>query len=87
MNLDQARQFNEHKATAFAAIMDRENRLPKELVPALAEAGLLGLRTPKAHTKEFPVERFFRDARVLTLFEGTSEIQKLVIAKNLLKKR
>ena len=41
MNLDQARQFNEHKATAFAAIMDRENRLPKELVPALAEAGLI----------------------------------------------
>jgi alkylation response protein AidB-like acyl-CoA dehydrogenase len=49
MNLDRAREFNQHQATAFAAIMDRENRLPEELIPTLAEAGLLGLRTPKAY--------------------------------------
>lgn len=36
------------------------------------------------YTKEFPVERYFRDARVMTLFEGTSEIQKVIIAKKLL---
>ena len=35
--------------------------------------------------KEFAVERFFRDLRLLTLFEGTSEIQKLIIARELLK--
>jgi len=33
---------------------------------------------------EFPVERLFRDARVQTLYEGTSEIQRLVIARQLL---
>lgn len=36
------------------------------------------------YTKEFPVERFFRDARVTTLYEGTSEIQRLVIARQLI---
>jgi alkylation response protein AidB-like acyl-CoA dehydrogenase len=33
---------------------------------------------------EFPVERFFRDARVQTIYEGTSEIQRVVIARELL---
>jgi len=32
------------------------------------------------YTKEFPVERLYRDARVLTIYEGTSQIQKIVIA-------
>jgi alkylation response protein AidB-like acyl-CoA dehydrogenase len=36
------------------------------------------------YTKEFPVERYFRDAKVTEIYEGTSEIQRLVIAKNLL---
>jgi alkylation response protein AidB-like acyl-CoA dehydrogenase len=34
---------------------------------------------------EFPVERYFRDARVQTLYEGTSEIQRLVIAREILR--
>lgn len=36
-------------------------------------------------TKDFPVEKFYRDVKLLTIGEGTSEIQKLVIAKNLIK--
>jgi alkylation response protein AidB-like acyl-CoA dehydrogenase len=35
--------------------------------------------------KEYPVERFFRDAKVTELYEGTSEIQKLVISRALLR--
>ena len=38
------------------------------------------------YTQEFPVERFYRDAPLMIIGEGTSEIQKLVIARNLLKK-
>ena len=36
------------------------------------------------YTKEFPVERYYRDAKVTEIYEGTSEIQRLVIARNLL---
>ena len=37
------------------------------------------------YIKDFPVERFYRDARVTTLYEGTSEIQRLIIARQLLR--
>jgi len=37
------------------------------------------------YTKDFPVERYYRDAKLCTIGEGTSEIQKLVIAKQILK--
>ncbi|MDM8517002.1 acyl-CoA dehydrogenase [Desulfobacterales bacterium HSG16] len=36
-------------------------------------------------TKDYPVERFYRDARVFTIYEGTSEIQRVVISNNVLK--
>ena len=36
------------------------------------------------YTKEYPVERFFRDSKICEIYEGTSEIQKLVISKQLL---
>jgi alkylation response protein AidB-like acyl-CoA dehydrogenase len=35
--------------------------------------------------KDYPVEKFYRDSKLCTIGEGTSEIQKLVIARNLLK--
>ena len=37
------------------------------------------------YTKEFPVERYFRDAKLCEIGEGTSEIQRMIIAKELLK--
>ena len=37
------------------------------------------------YIKDFPVERFFRDAKITEIYEGTSEIQKIVIARQLLK--
>ena len=37
------------------------------------------------YTKDFPVERYYRDSKLCTIGEGTSEIQKLVIAKQILR--
>ena len=37
------------------------------------------------YINEYPVERFYRDARLLRLYEGTSQIQQVVIARELLR--
>ena len=36
------------------------------------------------YTREFPVERYFRDAKITEIYEGTSEIQRIVIARSIL---
>ncbi|MCF8241226.1 MAG: acyl-CoA dehydrogenase family protein [Melioribacteraceae bacterium] len=38
-------------------------------------------------SKEIPIERFYRDARILRIFEGTSEIQKLIIGRKVIKNK
>ena len=37
------------------------------------------------YTREYPVERMFRDAKITEIYEGTSEVQRMIIAANLLK--
>ena len=37
--------------------------------------------------KNFPIERMYRDARILRIYEGTSEVQKMVISKEVLSGR
>ncbi|MDQ2745527.1 MAG: acyl-CoA dehydrogenase, partial [Chloroflexota bacterium] len=36
------------------------------------------------YMKEFDIERMYRDARILRIYEGTSEVQRMIIAKDLL---
>ena len=38
------------------------------------------------YTRDFPVERYYRDARVTTIYEGTSEVQRMIISRSLLGK-
>jgi alkylation response protein AidB-like acyl-CoA dehydrogenase len=38
-------------------------------------------------SRELPIERFYRDARILRIFEGTNEIQKLVISRKTIKNK
>jgi alkylation response protein AidB-like acyl-CoA dehydrogenase len=37
------------------------------------------------YTKDYPAEKYFRDSKLCTIGEGTSEIQKIVIAREILK--
>jgi alkylation response protein AidB-like acyl-CoA dehydrogenase len=37
------------------------------------------------YTKAYPIERFYRDAKACEIYEGTSEVQRLIIARNLLR--
>jgi alkylation response protein AidB-like acyl-CoA dehydrogenase len=62
------------KAKLFASEMAR--RQTAEAIQILGGYG---------YTKEFPVERYYRDAKITEIYEGTSEIQRLVIARGLLK--
>jgi alkylation response protein AidB-like acyl-CoA dehydrogenase len=62
------------KAKLFASEMAR--RQTGEAIQILGGYG---------YTKEFPVERYYRDAKITEIYEGTSEIQRLVIARELLK--
>lgn len=80
-----------HKA---ASLRDQGARYSMEAAQAKLFAAEAAMRhTTKAiqihggygYTAEYPVERFFRDAKVTEIYEGTSEIQKLVIAGSLLR--
>ena len=37
------------------------------------------------YTKDFPLERYFRDARITEIYEGTSEMQRMTIARQLIR--
>lgn len=66
------------KEAAMAKLFSSEmaNYVAKEAVQILGGYG---------YCKEYPVERFYRDAKITEIYEGTSEIQRVVIAKNVLK--
>ncbi len=76
-----------------ASMKDRDEKYTKQASMAkLFASEMVNRVTAKAlqihggygYTKEYPVERFYRDARVFTIYEGTSEIQRVVIANHLL---
>jgi alkylation response protein AidB-like acyl-CoA dehydrogenase len=72
---EQGRRHTEEgaKAKLFASEMAR--RQTAEAIQILGGYG---------YTREFPVERYYRDAKITEIYEGTSEIQRLVIARSIL---
>jgi alkylation response protein AidB-like acyl-CoA dehydrogenase len=71
---DNRREFTKEAAMAKLFASEAANRVAYKAMQIFGGYG---------YTKECAVERFFRDARITTLYEGTSEIQRLVIARNL----
>jgi butyryl-CoA dehydrogenase len=79
-----------------ATMRDAGKRVSKEASMAKLFASELAMKNAWAavqihggygYVKEYPVERFFRDAKITEIYEGTSQIQRIVIASNLLKER
>ena len=72
---DQGRPHTEAGAKAKLYASEMARRQTAEAIQVLGGYG---------YTKEFPVERYYRDAKITEIYEGTSEIQRLVIARSIL---
>ncbi|MBX5495458.1 MAG: acyl-CoA dehydrogenase, partial [Bryobacteraceae bacterium] len=77
-----------------AWMKDRDQRVTKEASMAKLFASEMAVRVADealqihggyGFIKDYPVEKFYRDVKLCTIGEGTSEIQRLVIARQLLK--
>ena len=90
MSIDAARLLNYRAAW----MLDRGKRVTKESAMAklfASEAAVsvaneaVQIHGGYGFIKDYPVEKFYRDVKLCTIGEGTSEIQRLVIARQLLK--
>ena len=72
---DAGRAFGKEAAVAKLVATDAAMRVTTDAIQVLGGAGF---------TQDFPVERYFREAKVTQIFEGTNQIQRLVISRQLL---
>ncbi len=75
---DEGKDFSFDASIAKMFCTDTAMRVTTDAVQILGGSG---------YTREFPVERFMREAKVMQIFEGTNQIQRLIISKELLKGR
>ncbi|MCA0335394.1 MAG: acyl-CoA dehydrogenase family protein [Actinobacteria bacterium] len=73
---DAGRPFSKEAAVAKLLATDAAMRVTTDAVQVLGGAG---------YTQDFPVERMFREAKVTQIFEGTNQIQRLVISRHVLR--
>ncbi|MDI6787524.1 MAG: acyl-CoA dehydrogenase family protein, partial [Planctomycetota bacterium] len=96
MLADMATQIDAGRLLTFRAAYMKDNNERFSTQAAMAKLFASETATAVTHkaiqihggygyTRDYPVERFYRDARITEIYEGTSEIQRLVIASNLLK--
>ena len=96
MLADMATQVNAARLITYQAADKKERGEPFGRESAMAKlfaSEIAGQVTSKAiqihggygYFKESPVERYFRDAKVTEIYEGTSEVQRMVISRDLLK--
>ncbi len=72
---DAGREFTKEAAVAKLVATDAAMRVTTDAVQVLGGAG---------YTEDFPVERYMREAKVTQIFEGTNQIQRIVISRRLL---
>ncbi len=71
---DAGRPFSRQASVAKLTATDNAMRVTTDAVQVLGGAG---------YTKDFPVERYMRETKVMQIFEGTNQIQRLVISRDL----
>ncbi len=71
---DAGRPFSRQASIAKLVATDNAMKVTTDAVQVLGGAG---------YTKDFPVERYMREAKVMQIFEGTNQIQRLVISRSL----
>ncbi|MCD0451762.1 acyl-CoA dehydrogenase family protein [Actinocorallia sp. API 0066] len=71
---DAGRRYSREASIAKLIATDNAMRVTTDAVQVLGGAG---------YTKDFPVERYMREAKVMQIFEGTNQIQRLVISRDL----
>ncbi len=71
---DAGRRFTREASIAKLVATDNAMKVTTDAVQVLGGAG---------YTKDFPVERFMRETKVMQIFEGTNQIQRLVIGRDL----
>jgi len=74
--LDQGQRASKHSAIAKCFATDAAMRIATDAVQIFGGNG---------YTREYPVEKLMRDAKLMQIYEGTNQIQRLVIARELLK--
>jgi alkylation response protein AidB-like acyl-CoA dehydrogenase len=74
---DAGRPFTKEAAVAKLVCTDNAMRVTTDAVQVLGGAG---------YTEDFPLERYLREAKVTQIFEGTNQIQRLVISRQLLRR-
>jgi alkylation response protein AidB-like acyl-CoA dehydrogenase len=73
---EQGKPFAKEASMAKMFATESANRACYEAVQILGGYG---------YTRDFPVERYARDARITTIYEGTSEVQRLIVSREILK--
>jgi alkylation response protein AidB-like acyl-CoA dehydrogenase len=73
---EQNKPFAKEASMAKLFATEAANRVCYEAVQILGGYG---------YTRDFPVERFARDARITSIYEGTNEVQRLIVAREILK--
>ncbi len=74
---DQGKYFAKEASMAKVMATEAANKACYDALQMLGGYG---------YTRDFPIERYARDVRITTIYEGTSEIQRLIIARELLRK-
>ena len=96
MLADMAVRIQSSRLLVYSAAMKKDSKQPFSMEAAMAKLNAsetamevttkaLQLHGGYGYTRDYPIERMMRDAKITEIYEGTSQVQRMVIAANMLK--